>query len=450
MSRSRRFFQIRRRNKTDGFRAQADSGLVHGEAISKISVSRLFSPRLMPKVLRILNRLIVGGPVLNATYLTRYLSPEFETLLVVGEKESHEKSAGYLADQLGIRYITVPEMGRSISPLKDLQAYQKLKKIIKEYKPDVVHTHAAKPGALGRLAAADCGVPAIVHTYHGHVFHSYFNKLKSGFYINLERFLASRSSAIVAISEAQKKELVQQFKIAPEHKFRVIPLGLDLDRFGQDMPEKRKRFRAEFGLADDVIAIGIIGRLVPVKNHSLFLKGLQRVLQQSGKKIKAFIIGDGETRMDLEKEAAQLGIAFSTQQSTTHPHPLVFTSWRSDVDTVTAGLDIVALTSFNEGTPVSLIEAQAANRPIVSTRVGGISDIVVEGETALLSAVEDEELFCQNLLRLVNDDELRKKLGGSSSQYVLQRFSYQRLVRNMADLYYELLDKKVAEDVVFR
>jgi glycosyltransferase involved in cell wall biosynthesis len=404
----------------------------------------------MPKVLRILNRLIVGGPVLNATYLTKYLSPEFETLLVVGEKEAHEKSADYLATQLGIEYITIPEMGRSISPLKDLQAYHKLKKIIREFKPDVVHTHAAKPGALGRLAAAACGVPAIVHTYHGHVFHSYFSKLKSGFYINLERFLASKSSAIVAISEAQKKELVQDFKIAPESKFRIVPLGLDLDKFQQHMPEKRARFRAEFGLGDDEIAIGIIGRLVPVKNHSLFLKAVHSVLQKSTRKIKAFIIGDGETRADLESEALRLGISFSTQDSRVHPHPLVFTSWRSDVDTIAAGLDIITLTSFNEGTPVSLIEAQAAGKPIVSTKVGGIGDIVLEGRTALLANVDDEDTFCGHLLRLVEDDALRLQLGSNSSPYVLQRFGYQRLMRDMADLYYELLHKKITADVVLR
>src|SRR5690349_21908175 len=226
----------------------------------------------MPKVLRILNRLIVGGPVLNAAYLTRYLSPEFETLLVVGEKEAHEKSADYLAAQLGIDYLTVPEMGRSISPLKDAQAYAKLKKIIKEFRPDVVHTHAAKPGALGRLAASASNVPAIVHTFHGHVFHSYFNSAKSKIFINTERFLASRSDAIIAISEQQKKELVYDFKIAPESKFRIVPLGFDLNRFQDQQDEKRIKFRTEFNLKDDEIAIGIIGRLVPVKNHYLFLK----------------------------------------------------------------------------------------------------------------------------------------------------------------------------------
>lgn len=404
----------------------------------------------MPRVLRILNRLIVGGPVLNATYLTKYLSSDFETLLLVGEKQDHEKNADFLVEQLGIEYITIPQMGRSISPFNDFQAYRRLKKIIKDFKPDVVHTHAAKPGALGRLAASECKVPAIVHTYHGHVFHSYFSSLKSKIFINTERFLARKSSAIIAISEAQKKELVCDFKIAPEEKFRVIPLGLDLDKFQEDQEYKRKKFRAEFNLKDDEIAIGIIGRLVPVKNHQLFLKAISHVLSRTNKKIKAFVVGDGETRAALEVAATQAGIDFSRVNDSEHHHPLIFTSWRTDIDFINAGLDIVVLTSFNEGTPVSLIEAQAANKPIVSTRVGGIGDIVIEGQTALLADVNDTETFCNHLLHLVEDDELRHKMGANSSHYVIQRYSYQRLMYDMSSLYYELLSHKVPAHAVLR
>lgn len=396
----------------------------------------------MPRVLRILNRLAVGGPVLNACYLTKYMAPQFDTLLVVGEKEDHEKSAGYLTDQLGIQYVTIKGMGRSINPASDYVAYREVKKLIRSYKPDIVHTHAAKPGAVGRLAAASEKVPAIVHTFHGHVFHSYFNSAKSKFFISTERFLAKRSHAIVAISDQQRKELVMDFRIASSEKFRVIPLGFDLDRFQTNQDEKKRRFRTEFNLAEDEIAIGIIGRLVPVKNHYLFLKAVKHVFDHTSKKVKAFIIGDGETRKDLENVATEVGIRFSTENSAEHLHPLVFTSWRSDVDVINAGLDIICLTSYNEGTPVSLIEAQAANKPIVSTRVGGIADVVAEGETALLSDVHDTEKFSGDLLMLVEDDELRKRLGYKSHEHVMERFSYQRLVKDMSQLYFELLSKK--------
>lgn len=396
----------------------------------------------MPRVLRILNRLAVGGPVLNACYLTKYMAPQFDTLLVVGEKEDHEKSAEYLTDQLGIQYVTIKGMGRSINPASDYVAYREVKKLIRSYRPDIVHTHAAKPGAVGRLAAASEKVPAIVHTFHGHVFHSYFNSAKTKFFINTERFLAKRSHAIVAISDQQRKELVMDFRIASSEKFRVIPLGFDLDRFQTNQDEKKRRFRTEFNLAEDEIAIGIIGRLVPVKNHYLFLKAVKHVFDHTSKKVKAFIIGDGETRKDLENVATEVGIRFSTENSAEHLHPLVFTSWRSDVDVINAGLDIICLTSYNEGTPVSLIEAQAANKPIVSTRVGGIADVVAEGETALLSDVHDTEKFSGDLLMLVEDDELRKRLGYKSHEHVMERFSYQRLVKDMSQLYFELLSKK--------
>jgi glycosyltransferase involved in cell wall biosynthesis len=353
---------------------------------------------------------------------------------------------------MGITPVYIPEMGRSINALKDYRAYQKLKQIIKEFKPDIVHTHAAKPGALGRMAARAMKVPVIVHTYHGHVFHSYFNILKTNTYIRVERYLARLSDAIIAISNQQKKELVEDFKIAPADKFHVIPLGFNLDKFQTDQQEKRLMFRSEFGIMDEEIAIGIIGRLVPVKNHELFIDAVHHVLQNSRKKIKAFIVGDGETRNALENKAKDLGISF-----TGLPFPpstggglreasLIFTSWRSDVDVINAGLDVVALTSLNEGTPVSLIEAQAANKPIVSTRVGGIQDIVIENQTALLSDVNDHIRFKENLLQLVNDDDLRNSLGRNGADLVFEKYSVNRLAGDMRKLYYELLNKKSTKD----
>ena len=396
----------------------------------------------MPRVLRIFNRLVVGGPALNVTYLTKYMAPEFETMLVVGEKEDHEKSAEYLSAELGIDFITVKGMGRSLNAASDYFAYKEIKKLIKSFKPDIVHTHAAKPGALGRLAASSSKVPVILHTFHGHVFHSYFSSAKTKFFISTERFLAKRSDAIIAISEQQKKELALDFKIAPEEKFKVVPLGFDLDRFRKDQQKKRQSFRNEFNMAADEIAIGIIGRLVPVKNHDLFLKATRHVIDNTSKKIKAFIIGDGETRTRLESLARELGLSFSDEHSIEHNGPLVFTSWRSDVDVINAGLDIICLTSFNEGTPVSLIEAQAANKPIVSTRVGGIADIVMEDQTAFLANINDDEKFSNDLLKLVEDQTLREKMGQNSHIHVLESFSYQRLVKDMSQLYYELLEGK--------
>lgn len=399
----------------------------------------------MPRVLRILNRLVIGGPSKNAVYLTKYMQPEFETLLVTGSRENHEQDADLLALSHGIEPYYIPEMKRAISFPGDWIAYRKLNKIIREFKPDIVHTHAAKSGALGRMAAKHCDVPVIVHTFHGHVFHSYFNSFKSNIYIRAERHLAGFTDSIIAISEVQKKELAEDFKIAPADKFCIIPLGLDLDNFITNQENKRKKFRNEFGLDEETIAIGIIGRLVPVKNHGLFLKGVKKLLETGTQKIKAFIIGDGESRESIEQTATSLGINFSRHTDMAHQHPLIFTSWRMDIDVVCAGLDIIALTSLNEGTPVSLIEAQAAGKPIVATRVGGMADVVLENKSALLSEIKDERGFVDNLIRLVSDPDLRNSFRDAGKKHVMMKYGYKRLAGDMSKLYLELLKKKSAK-----
>src|SRR6185312_9537863 len=217
-------------------------------------------------------RFNLGGPTYNVTYLTRYLAPEFETMLVGGMKEESEAASDFILEQNGIKPIIIPEMRRSINPMNDIKAYNHIKKLIKEFNPHIVHTHAAKAGALGRMAAFSCKVPITLHTFHGHVFHSYFGNVQTSVYKNIERYLAKQSTALVAISDKQKHELADIHHIAPADKFHVVPLGFDLARFWADKETKRANFRKEYSIADDEIAIGIIGRLVPVKNHKLFLK----------------------------------------------------------------------------------------------------------------------------------------------------------------------------------
>ena len=337
----------------------------------------------MPKILRIINRFNLGGPTYNAAYLTRYLAPDFETMLIGGMRDDSEGSSEFILQNLGVDYTILPEMKRSINPFNDISAYNRIKNIIRKFKPDIVHTHAAKAGALGRRAAYACKVPVVVHTFHGHVFHSYFGSIKTAVFKTIERNLSRKASAIVAISELQKKELVEEHRIAPAEKVHVIPLGFDLSRFRANNDEKRFLFRSKYDLKQDELAIGIVGRLVPVKNHALFLDAIKFVRDHSGKKFRAFIIGDGEERVNLEKKTIDLGLN----------DVVCFTSWEKDIDTVYPGLDIVCLTSFNEGTPVSLIEAQAANRPIVSTNVGGIENVVISKKTALLSPMFNKEAF---------------------------------------------------------
>jgi len=393
----------------------------------------------MPKVLRIINRFNLGGPTYNVAYLTKYMAPEYETLLVGGMNDQHEACSDYIVKKLGLHTIKIPEMMREINGYNDVVAYQKIKEIIKRYKPDIVHTHASKAGFIGRRAAAKSNVPIVVHTFHGHIFHSYFNKQKTALFKRLEQNMASKSTAIVAISEIQKHELCDIHKIAPADKFRVIPLGFDLDRFQENYNNKRIKFRNDYAIQDDEIAISIVGRLVAVKNHPLFIKAIAKIKSQTNKKIKGLIVGDGELKNGLIELAYSLGLKCSTPENQEDHADIIFTSWIQDADTVFAGSDITALTSFNEGTPVSLIEAQAANTPIVTTNVGGIEDVVLRDQTALLSKNDNLEDFTTNLLKLINDDVLRQDMSNHGWDFVREKFHYSRLVNDMKSLYEELL-----------
>jgi glycosyltransferase involved in cell wall biosynthesis len=392
----------------------------------------------MPKVLRIINRFNLGGPTYNVGYLARYLAPEFETLLVGGEKEESEGSSTFILDKLGIKPVILPELKREIDFKNDRLAYKKIKEIISEFKPDIVHTHASKAGAVGRLAASKMKVPVIVHTFHGHVFHSYFGALKTGLYKSVERWMASKSSAVIAISPLQKKELCEIHKIAPAHKIHVIPLGFDLSRFSEGREIKRMAFRQKYLVGDDEIVISIIGRLAPVKNHRLFLEALKRVLNATTKKVRAFIIGDGETRYQTEASARELGIEYVDFLKEQRAAPLIFTSWITEIDLPLAGSDIICLTSDNEGTPVSLIEAQAAGKVVVSTDVGGVSD-VTSPLTAILTAKGDIGRMTEALGTLIENSEKRQNMSAAGTRFAGERFHYSRLCRDMRDLYHSLL-----------
>ena len=391
----------------------------------------------MPRILRIINRFNLGGPTYNAAYLTKYLPENYETLLLGGMKDSSEDSSQFIVENLGIQPMVLTEMKRAINPFQDYIAYKKIKEVIRDFKPDIVHTHASKPGALGRWAAHKMNVPVIIHTFHGHVFHSYFNSAKTTFYKNLERKLASVSTRIIAISEKQKFEISTEHGICAPEKIEVIPLGFDLQRFQDNIEEKRAVFREEFKLDDADVAIAIVGRLVPIKNHGLFLKAFKWVKERSPKRIKAFIVGDGESRTEIEDICSALDLTFSGDSEDIVD--VYFTSWVKNVDFVNAGVDIVALTSKNEGTPVSLIEAQASNKAIVSTNVGGIENVVIPGETALLSNSDDEESFKKNLLEMVNNDQKRMEFGEKGWEFVKYKFHYERLVKDITELYDSLL-----------
>ncbi len=394
------------------------------------------------KVLQILNRFNLGGPTNIATNLSKHFSSDITSMLIGGNKYESEESSEYIAKNLGIEPIIIPEMSRKISPLNDYIAYKKIKAIIRDFKPDIVHTHAAKAGLLGRKAAITMNVPGIVHTYHGHVFHSYFNKLTTGFFKKLEKHYAQKTDKIITISNIQKQEISQALNMENDSRFSVVPLGINLKKFRSNSFEKRQEFRSSYGIDNETIAVGIIGRLVPIKNHKLFINAFAQLKKITSRKIKAFVVGNGELKNDLIIYASQRGLAISTNTAYNSNADIFFTSWIKEIDFVYAGLDIVALSSLNEGTPITLIEAQAAGKPIISTNVGGVPDTVWENKTALLSKSKDVNGYLQNLSRLVTDDNLRLKFSANGWDFVYHKFHYQRMVTEIENLYYEILENK--------
>lgn len=395
----------------------------------------------MPRILRIINRFNLGGPALNVGYLTKYMAPDFETLLAGGQKEESEGSSESILREMGLDPVVIQEMKRSVNPVNDLIAYRKIKKIIREFRPDIVHTHAAKAGAIGRLAAFSCGVPVVMHTFHGHVFHSYFGRFKTFIYKQVERYLAKKSSLIIAVSEKQKYELADVYRICNAEKIKIIPLGFDLEKFRTNTSEKRVRFRERYRVNDDEIIIAIIGRLVPVKNHTLFLEAVDRVRSNTTGKIRAFIIGDGEEKSYLQQKATALNMSYVEGSQSGKKAFLTFTSWVRDVSEALAGVDIVALTSLNEGTPVSLIEAQAAAKSIVTTNAGGVEDVVIANETAFLSSATAAD-FSSKLSLLIDNKELRDTMGAKGRAVAEQRFQYRRLVNDMKTACIEQLEAR--------
>jgi len=290
----------------------------------------------------------------------------------------------------------------------------------------VVHTHTAKAGTLGRLAAWWCRVPIVVHTYHGHVLHGYFGPGKTRLFIAIERWLARHTDRLVAVSEQVRRDLLGLGIGRPE-RFSVVPLGLDLERF-LAADARRGQLRHELGFTERERVIGIVARLVPIKAHEVFLQAAAAVAERVPES-RFVIVGDGERRNELEALSHRLGLG----------ERLRFLGWRRDLDTVYADMDVVALTSRNEGSPVSLIEAMASARPVVATRVGGVPDLVEHGVTGYLVPPGDILRFARAIEDVLASPDRGRALGEAGRHRVHPAFSAQRLVADMDALYTELL-----------
>ncbi|HEY6806497.1 MAG TPA: glycosyltransferase [Pyrinomonadaceae bacterium] len=403
----------------------------------------------MPKVIRIIARLNVGGPAKHVVWLTAGLD-EYQTLLVAGTVPEGEGDMGYFAEEADVVPYFIPEMSREISA-KDLITIWKLFRLFVREKPDLIHTHTAKAGTVGRVAGfiyrwltptVVIGKPRrakFVHTYHGHIFHSYYGNLKTKVFITIEKLLAALvTDRIVVISEQQASEICDQFGVGNRKQIRVIPLGLDLDVFAGS-GARRHLMRTQLGIDDKTILIGIVGRLTEIKNHEMFLDAAAEFKKRdSSSPVRFVIVGDGGLRAQLESRTRDLGL---TQD-------VIFTGERNDPAVFYPALDVVALTSRNEGTPLTLIEAMANARPVIATNVGGVVDLLgptVEDagykvcERGIGVPAGDVQTFASGLQKLVGDAALRDRLGAQGSSFVYAKYPKQRLLADIRNLYEELL-----------
>jgi glycosyltransferase involved in cell wall biosynthesis len=398
------------------------------------------------KILRIIARLNVGGPARHVIWLTEGLKPEgFETILVSGVVPPGEDDMSYIAAASGVQPLTLPQMSREIS-VKDALTVWKLFRLMRRERPDIVHTHTAKAGTVGRLAGMMySALPGshrrcrFVHTYHGHVFHSYYGKLKTSLFLAIERFLGRfATDRIVVISQQQRQEINEVFRVGRREQFAVIPLGIDLGVYAS-WADRRASVRWELNLNGDDVLIGIVGRVTEIKNHRMFLEAAAQLRKVMVGKVHFAVIGDGNLLDDLKEHASTLGL----------DKHVSFLGTRNDPEDFYPALDIVALTSLNEGTPLTLIEAMANARPVIATAVGGVIDLLGDPvrsatpdeqgyqvcERGVLVASGDAEGFARGLRRLIEEPGLRDGLGQRGLEFVNRNYSKERLLADIAGLY---------------
>ena len=386
------------------------------------------------RILRVITRLNIGGPSIQAIALTSRLAARGAvTTLLLGRLGAGEGDMRYLA-AADANLQFVPTLQRAIAPLDDLRALLTLYGEMRRFKPTIVHTHMAKAGLLGRVAAVAYNhtrgrAPRarVVHTYHGHVLEGYFGGLATTIFIALERQMARVTDAIIAISPAIRADLLNTYRIGRADQYRIVPLGFDLSAFAAIDEAARRRARAELRIAAGAPVLATVGRLTAIKNYSLLLEAAQRVAARFPNLV-VLLAGDGELRADLEAQAARLGITANVR----------FMGWRRDLPTIYAATDVFALTSRNEGTPVALIEAMAAGVPGVSTDVGGVGDVIASEAMGVRVAVDDVAGFSTAVERLLGDPAARLAMGAAARAHVLSRYDIIRLTSDMDMLYQSL------------
>lgn len=383
------------------------------------------------RVIRVIARLNMGGPALHVAYLTKGLATRgYETTLVAGSLARGESSMSFVADELGVDIYPIPQLHREISPVYDSLSMARLVTLIRRVRPHIVHTHTAKAGAVGRIAALlarDARPPILVHTFHGHVLRGYFDPLRTAGFRRLEHELAKATTRLIAVSPQVRDDLVR-LGVAPADKFSVLRLGIDLRTRTAEAAGGRDELRHLFGIGPETFVVGWIGRMTAIKRVPDLLLAFKR-LRELGIDATLCLVGDGPDRESIEQRAHELGVARHT----------LFVGYQRDVAPYFGLFDAFAMSSANEGTPVVAIEALAAGRPVVSTDVGGVADVVRHGEDGYLVPPGDVEALAGRLAELARDPERRTAMGEAGRARALERYDVERLVDDVDKLYRELL-----------
>jgi glycosyltransferase involved in cell wall biosynthesis len=374
------------------------------------------------RIVRIITRLNVGGPARHVTILSTRVKPEFDCVLLTGESGLREGSLLNEAIAQGARVVRVPHLKRPLSPLADLLAFVWLVRYLRRERPAIVATHTAKAGSLGRLAAKLAGVPVIVHTFHGHVLEGYFGRITSSVFQTVERLLSLITTHFIAISPEIAEDL-ERLRIGLG-KTSIVRLGLDLEHMDKGL---RGRLRRDLGIPNGAPLVGIVGRLVPIKAHDLFLASAGLVVDASPT-VHFAIIGDGELWDELHGRVAAAGLSDRVH----------FAGWRDDLPEVYADLDLVVCCSRNEGTPVSVIEACAAGCAVIGTPVGGMTSIIQRGVNGVLIPAGDANMLAAAISNLVADPARRQSMGIAGRRIALETFGANRMVAELKRIYTQL------------
>jgi glycosyltransferase involved in cell wall biosynthesis len=378
------------------------------------------------RVLHLTTTLHISGPALQAILLTAKLRDlGYDTQLVGGAAPNTADSLATVAAHYGVTPLVLPEMGRSLNPLHHWRVLVALVRCLRELQPHIVHTHTTTAGWWGRLAARLAGVPIVVHTLHEHPFRGYYPRWSSVVFVWVERGGAYFADSIITLSEKLRRDLTEKYRITRRQKITILPAGYDLQRFTL-LKRHSGSFRQAWGIAPDAPLVGIVGRLLPVKNHTLFLTAAQQ-LRQTLPTVQFAVVGDGELRSTLEAQARELGLAECVH----------FTGWQADVAPLYSDADVIVISSLNEGTPVPLMEALAAGCPVVATNVGGVADLLSGTSSRLVPTNDVAALTAALLATLAEayDPEPARTI-------MLQRYSLERLAHDLDSLYRGLLTMK--------